>query len=211
MPSKARVSAGVEERAQFVRLHGTVGHRAGWRGAGGRGRRGLRRAVDQLIAQGAEIAAAGIAGVVPAAGRAGPGMKIAGRGKILADQVRSDRLRVVGGERAVFLDQRTVGLDGEDGLADGPDRQRIQPAADDAQHQGDADRRPDVAEDRTAAVIGRVDRWRLDGSSSRYRSHVGLRVFEIGALSWSYWFTYVSYEFLSIRARSHRAFYARFK
>ena len=122
---------------------------------------GLRRTVDQLVAQGAEIAAAGTAAVVPVAGRTGPGMKIAGRGKILADQVRSDRLRVVGGERAVLLHQRTVGLDGEDGLADGPDRQRIEPAADDAQDQGGADRGPDVAENRTAAVIGGVDRWRL--------------------------------------------------
>ena len=123
-----------------------------------RGRRSLRRTVDQLVAQGAEIAAAGTAAVVPVAGRTGPGMKIAGRGKILADQVRSDRLLVVGGELAVLRDQRTVGLDGKDGLADGPDRQRIKPAADDAQNQGDADRGPDVAENRTAAVIGCVDR-----------------------------------------------------
>ena len=82
------------------------------------------------VHQGAEIAAAGTAAVVAVAGRTGPGMKIAGQRKILANQVRSHRLRVVGGELAVLRDQRTVGLDGEDGLADGPDRQRIEPAAD---------------------------------------------------------------------------------
>ena len=90
----------------------------------------LRGAVHEFRAQGPQIAAAGIAGVVAVAGRTGPGMEIAGRGKILADQAGSDRVLVVAGQLAVLVDQRTVGLDGKDGLADGPDGQRIEPAAD---------------------------------------------------------------------------------
>ena len=116
----------------------------------------LGGAVNEFRAQGAQVAAAGTAAVVAAAGRTGTGMKITGQGKFWP--IRYDPTACLSSlvNLPSLVDQRTVGLDGKDGLADGPDRQRIEPAADRAQDQRGADRGPDVAENRAAAVVGGV-------------------------------------------------------
>src|ERR1700683_341990 len=78
---------------------------------------GSGQAVNQLVAERPEIGSAGVGGVIAGAGGAGARMKVTGRGKILADQRRADGLAGIRRVRAVFFEQRSVGLYGEHDLA----------------------------------------------------------------------------------------------
>src|ERR1700689_1025450 len=105
------------------------GLRCGLGGGGG------GQAVDELIAERALVASAGTGGVVSIAGGAGAWMEILREGKALADEGGPHGLGLIRRERAVFFEERAIGLNGEGQLADPPDQKRVNSAADNSQHE----------------------------------------------------------------------------
>jgi hypothetical protein len=133
----------VQRRVQAQDVHTRLAEKTEAGGVGGHGRVGgqsvlravvgdaLHNGVVQFLRRRAEIAAAGTGRVITVACRRGARMKKFAGGEGLAEQARAVN-------RAVLADDQTaVGLAGKRQLRDTENDERINPAADDRQHQRD--------------------------------------------------------------------------
>jgi hypothetical protein len=102
----------------------------------------LGEAVQQLVAERAEVGSAGVGGVVAGSCRRWPRVEVMGRRESLRQQGRADGLRRRTRRRSVPLNERAVRTAREHGLANGPDPQRVDAAAKDAEKHCHGERGP---------------------------------------------------------------------